>query len=134
VILIPRGDRGSQRIGPDLSNIGARSPGADWLFLHLYDSRAVLPEGTKSVMPPYHFLFESRKIEGRPSPDALKLTGTLAPPHGFEIVPTAEARELAAYLLSLRSDAILFETPAPKAPTNGAPVIAPVAVTNSPAK
>lgn len=121
---------GSQRVGPDLSNIGARSPGADWLMLHLYDARTVLPKDARSVMPPNRFLFEMRKITGQPSPDALKLTGDLAPPTGVEVMPTAKARQLVAYLLSLRSDAILFETPAPKAPT----AEAPVAATNSPAK
>jgi cytochrome c oxidase cbb3-type subunit 2 len=125
---------GSQRVGPDLSNIGARSPGADWLLLHLYDPRAVLPKGAKSVMPPYRFLFKTRKVEGQPSSDALKLTGDLAPPANFEVVPTAKARELVAYLTSLRSDAILFETPAPKPPTGSAATNAPASVTNSPAK
>lgn len=109
---------GSQRVGPDLSNIGLRAPGADWLLLHLYDSQTVMPAGVKSVMPPYRFLFEKRKVGEKPSPDALKLTGKLAPPPGHEVVPTARARALVAYLLSLRSDPILFETPVPKTNTN----------------
>lgn len=62
-------------------------------------------------MPAYRILFEKRKIGKVASADALKLTGDSAPPPGFEIVPTDKARELVAYLLSLRSDAPLFESP-----------------------
>jgi len=121
---------GSQRVGPDLSNIGLRAPGAEWLLLHLYDSQTVMPPGVKSVMPPYRFLFETRKIGARPSPDALKLAGKLAPAPGYEVVPTARARELVAYLQSLRTDSILFETPVPQSNTN----VVTEPATNSPAK
>ena len=89
---------GTLRIGPDLTNIGARRPNADWHYLHLYNSRTVMPG---SVMPPFRFLFETRKISGQRSSDALFLTGKDAPPDGFEVVPTPEARALVGYLLSL---------------------------------
>jgi cytochrome c oxidase cbb3-type subunit II len=127
---------GSQRIGPDLSNIGLRAPGADWLLLHLYDPQAVMPAGAKSVMPPYHFLFETRRAGAKPSPDALKLTGKLAPSPGYEVVPTANARQLVAYLQSLRTDPILFETPVPQVKTNSVtePGAGAPTATNSPAK
>jgi mono/diheme cytochrome c family protein len=62
------------------------------------------------MMPPYRYLFEVRKIGRKPSPDALMLPPELAVA-GCEIVPTPEAKELAAYLLSLRVD-----TPLPDAP------------------
>jgi hypothetical protein len=39
------------------------------------------------------------------------LKGEFAPAAGFEVVPTVEAKEIAAYLLSLRSDAPLYEAP-----------------------
>jgi cytochrome c oxidase cbb3-type subunit 2 len=52
-------------------------------------------------MPPYSYLFEHRRIVGQPSADALELDGEWKPPQGFEIVPTARARELVAYLKSL---------------------------------
>ena len=64
-----------------------------------------------STMPPYKFLFEVRKINGAPSADALDLTGELAPAEGYEVVPKPEARELVAYLLSLRADVPLYEAP-----------------------
>ncbi len=100
---------GSQRIGPDLADVGSRPAlSAEWHLLHLYNPRIVVSE---SVMPPYRFLFEKRKIGREPSPDSLKLAGKFAPEEGHEIVPTDQARQLVAYLLSLRADTAIFETP-----------------------
>lgn len=99
---------GTRRAGPDLANVGARLPDAQWQLRHLYAPDA---EIKGSTMPPYRFLFEQRKIGKVPSPDALQLTGPHAPPAGYEIVPTDAAKALVAYLLSLRADAPLFETP-----------------------
>ncbi|MBN9592043.1 MAG: cbb3-type cytochrome c oxidase subunit II, partial [Alphaproteobacteria bacterium] len=33
---------GSERTGPDLTNIGARQPSAVWQYIHLYNPRAVV--------------------------------------------------------------------------------------------
>jgi len=98
---------GSMRNGPDLSNVGA--PKADesrrkyvndpqWLYIHLYNPRSLV-EG--SIMPPFRFLFEKRRISGQRSGDALSLAGADAVPDGYEVVPTPEAKALVAYLLSL---------------------------------
>lgn len=99
---------GTRRAGPDLSNVGARFPEIQWQYEHLYAPQVKV---TGSTMPPYRFLFEQRRIGKVPSPEALQLTGELAPPPGYEIVPTEKARALVAYLLSLRADAPLFEAP-----------------------
>jgi cbb3-type cytochrome oxidase cytochrome c subunit len=120
---------GSQRIGPDLADVGSRLPAAEWHLLHLYNPKTI---EKKSVMPPYRFLFEKRKMGREPSPNALKLAGEFAPEPGCEIVPTDQAKALVAYLLSLRADTVIFETPmtvAIAASTN-APA---AAVTNAPA-
>ena len=109
---------GSQRIGPDLANVGLRLPDPTWHLRHLYEPRAEVKE---SVMPPYRFLFERRKAGPHPSSDALQLSGKLAPPAGWEIVPRPEALALVAYLRSLHSDTPLFEAPmssSAPAPTN----------------
>jgi cbb3-type cytochrome oxidase cytochrome c subunit len=98
---------GSLRIGPDLASVGLRRD-ANWQLQHLY---APAHEVKGSVMPPYRFLFEKRRIERAPSPDALAMPPELAPEPGYEIVPKREARALVAYLLSLRSDAPLFNAP-----------------------
>lgn len=99
---------GSLRLGPDLANVGVRKPDANWQLNHLYAPASVVPDST---MPPYRFLFEKRKIDRHPSPDALQLTGEFAPEAGYEIIPTAEAKSLAAYLVSLRADVPLYEAP-----------------------
>jgi cytochrome c oxidase cbb3-type subunit II len=106
---------GLVRLGPDLANIGLRMPSPEYHYLHLYNARITAPG---SIMPPYRFLFEKRRIQGQPSPDALRLTGSEAPPEGFEIVPRPEARALVSYMLSLQAEVRLFEAPVPVPPTN----------------
>jgi cbb3-type cytochrome oxidase cytochrome c subunit len=103
---------GSLRAGPDLTMVGVRMPDANLQWLHLYAPKGVTPTST---MPPFRFLFEVRKITDTSSPDALKFPDNfphdLVPAAGYEVVPTAEARELVAYLLSLKANAPLYEAP-----------------------
>jgi cytochrome c oxidase cbb3-type subunit 2 len=99
---------GSLRAGPDLANIGLRDPDLNWQLVHLYAPQAIVKN---SAMPPFRFLFEVRKIAGAPSPDALQFPKDFPPPAGCEVVPTPEAKQLAAYLLSLRQGAPLYEAP-----------------------
>jgi cytochrome c oxidase cbb3-type subunit II len=120
---------GSVRVGPDLANVGRRVS-ADKVLLRLYDPRAVV---AGSTMPSYRFLFDNRRIQGAPSPDALQVTGDKAPAPGFEIVPRPEARALVAYIMSLHQNDYLFEAPPPFVP--GAKTNAPAPTpTNSPAQ
>jgi cytochrome c oxidase cbb3-type subunit II len=98
---------GSVRVGPDLANVGMRYD-VNWELLHLYSPQNVVKD---SMMPPFHFLFVTQKIGAVPSPDALPLTGSAAPPAGYEVVPTEDAKNLAAYLASLRSDVPLHDAP-----------------------
>jgi cbb3-type cytochrome oxidase cytochrome c subunit len=104
---------GHQRIGPDLTTIGARQKNAAWHMLHLYSPQMMVKGST---MPPYRFLFEKRKIGNQPSPDALQLTGEQAVESGFEVVPKDEARALVAYLLSMETQLGVFEGPLPSPP------------------
>lgn len=133
---------GSQRVGPDLANVGMRLPDANWHLRHLY---APASEVKGSSMPSYPFLFELRRIERAPSPDAMQLPPGFAPRPGFEVVPRPEAKALAAYLASLRATDPLFEAPlsvvsaAPAASATNAPAAAPgnasgLQSTNAPAK
>ena len=121
---------GTRRIGPDLANVGLRLPDPDWHWRHLYAPPSEVPG---SLMPPYRFLFETRKIGREASPDALKLAGKLAPAAGYEIVPTPEARALVAYLQSLRADMPLAEAPLTPPAGAVASTNAPAASTNAPA-
>ena len=108
---------GQLRVGPDLANVGLRETNVLMHLKHLYNPKLT---AAGSMMPPYRYLFEKRKLKpGQgPSPDALPLGSEVEP--GHEIVPHAEARALAAYLLSLHSDAPLFEAPLPQPATNAA--------------
>jgi len=99
---------GNLRAGPDLANIGVRAPDANWQLQHLYAPKSVTPNST---MPSFKFLFEVRKAGATPSPDALKLPPAYAAAAGYEVVPTPEAQQLVAYLLSLKANAPLYEAP-----------------------
>ncbi len=93
---------GTMRTGPDLRNIGARQGDPMWHYKHLFNP-AITSNG-RSIMPPFPFLFEVRKINGHPSKDALTgLPPEYAPPEGYEVVPTDRAKSLVAYLTSLRT-------------------------------
>jgi len=104
---------GTMRTGPDLTNVGLRYT-AEWQHRHLYEPAEV---SKGSIMPAFRYLYRMQKIQGAPSADALKgLTGPHAPPPGYEVVPTEDARALVAYLLSLKRDYALPEAPEEKIP------------------
>jgi len=114
---------GTIRLGPDLSNVGSRLPSPEWHYLHLYEPELT---STNSVMPPYRFLFERRKVGDEPSAGALVLPpwGVELVGEGYEVVPKDEAKALVAFLMSLRSEVPLIERPvagAPGASTNAVP-------------
>jgi cytochrome c oxidase cbb3-type subunit 2 len=90
---------GNNRTGSDLSNVGARYSDAASLYRYLYDPYS---GDLHSSMPAYRYLFVTQKISGQPSDDALILPASQSPPAGYEIVPTAQAKSLVAYLLSLK--------------------------------
>ena len=100
---------GSLRAGPDLSTIGVRAPDLNWQLQHLYAPRSLVKNST---MPAFRFLFAvKKKAEDKDSADALVLPKEFAPADGYEVVPTAEAKQLAAYLVSLKNNVPLYEAP-----------------------
>jgi cytochrome c oxidase cbb3-type subunit 2 len=99
---------GTSRVGPDLSNVGVRFTDPVWYYRHLYEPVTVV---AGSNMPSYRYLFKMQKIEGQPSEEAIALTGPHAPREGYEVVPTEEAKDLVAYLLSRKQDYTLPEVP-----------------------
>ena len=122
---------GSQRVGPDLANVGARLPDANWHLRHLYAPRIEVKD---SAMPPYRFLFEKHKIGRQPSPEAMAFSGDLAPEAGYEIVPKQAAKALVAYLTAMRADAPLFDAPMSLPAPAGAPVPTNAATATASAK
>ena len=71
---------------------------AAWHHVHLYSPRSI---NFDSNMPAYRFLYEKRRIRDQRSAEALKLTGSDAPPEGWEVIPTYDAKCLVAYLMAL---------------------------------
>ena len=71
---------------------------AAWHHVHLFAPRSINPD---SNMPSYRFLYRKRRITGERSADALQLSGSDAPPAGWEIVPTFDAKCVVAYLMGL---------------------------------
>jgi cytochrome c oxidase cbb3-type subunit II len=111
-IYQPYPQLGLSRFGPDLANVGDRKPSApdrDDLMNLLYTGA--------SGMPSYRFLFTKRQVgaEAQASESALKLTGSMRPADGWEVVPTARAEALVAYLISLKNT-YTYPEAAPVAP------------------
>ncbi len=79
---------------------------AAWHHVHLYSPRSI---NVDSNMPSYRFLYQTRRISDAPSAEALHLTGSDAPPEGWEVVPTFDAKCLVAYLMSLNQSHPLKE-------------------------
>jgi cytochrome c oxidase cbb3-type subunit II len=88
---------GSERTGPDLTNVGERQPSTVWQYIHLYNPRAVVPQ---SIMPAFAWLFEVVD-QAPPGVTPVALPTAYAPTHGV-VVPTPDAQALAAYLLALK--------------------------------
>ena len=79
---------------------------AAWHHVHLYAPRSINPD---SNMPAYRFLYEKRRIAGERSAEALHLSGSDAPPEGWEVVPTYDAKCVVAYLMGLNQSHPLKE-------------------------
>jgi len=94
---------------------------AAWHHVHLYSPRSI---NVDSNMPSYRFLYEKRRIHEQRSADAVKLTGADAPPEGWEIVPTYDAKCLVAYMMALNQSHPLKDvrsvSGAPAAPAGAA--------------
>ncbi|MFN2622213.1 MAG: cbb3-type cytochrome c oxidase subunit II [Chthoniobacterales bacterium] len=117
------------------ANGGPPQYSAAWHHLHLYNPRSVLA-GSSSNMPSFKFLYETRRITGERSADALKLTGADDPGEGWEVIPTYDAKCLVAYLMSLDQSHELKEaklstapatasSPAPAASAGASPAASP---------
>ena len=92
---------GYTRLGPDLSNVGARIKDLDWHLLHLYNPQITSPG---SLMPPFPFLFETVEISETTATDSALVFpegNPYTPKEGMAIIPTKRAIALVEYLLNL---------------------------------
>ena len=88
---------GSERTGPDLTNVSQRQPSEVWQYIHLYNPRAVVPQ---SIMPAFDWMFQVVD-SAPPGVTPVPLPTAYAPTHGV-VVPGHDAQALVAYLLSLK--------------------------------
>lgn len=100
---------GTERTGPDLTNIGNRQPSMDWNLVHLYNPRIVVKE---SIMPSYPWLFEYKGVAADDDivvniPEQYKNGGKGV------LVAKPDALYLVAYLQSLKQLALPESLPAP---------------------
>lgn len=89
---------GTERTGPDLTDVGNRQSSKEWNLMHLFNPRSVVP---KSIMPSYEWLFEIKE-----KADTNEIV--LFIPEEFlygktgVVVPKKEAMQLVAYIQSLK--------------------------------
>jgi cytochrome c oxidase cbb3-type subunit 2 len=89
---------GTERTGPDLTNIGKRQSSLAWNLLHLYQPRAVVEQ---SVMPAYPWLFEVKDEVAEDETEVIVPEKFRKGVDG-KIVATQEALDLVKYLQSLK--------------------------------
>lgn len=89
---------GTERTGPDLTNVGNRQPGVDWNLVHLYNPRIVVKE---SIMPAYPWLFVIKKEPSKGDVIVNVPADYLDGKQG-KVVASEDALHLVAYLQSLK--------------------------------
>lgn len=103
---------GSERTGPDLTDVGNRQPLDSWQLLHLYEPRAV---SEHSVMPSFRWLFD--EIDStlvRKSDVVVNVPKKYLDQPGHKVVATEEAMALVAYLEALKQPKLPEDQEAPK--------------------
>lgn len=89
---------GSERTGPDLTNVGVRQPSLEWHLLHLYNPRSVVEA---SVMPAYPWLFET--VDSAKENDVVvNVPEEFMKDASKKIIAKEKALKLVAYLLALK--------------------------------
>lgn len=103
---------GSERTGPDLSDIGNRQPSETWHYIHLYNPRAVVKQ---SIMQPYPWFFE---VKENPGPDDIVIpVPEEYAPSGGSVVAGQKAKDMVAYLLALKQPPIPGAIPGASGPS-----------------
>src|SRR5574337_172931 len=87
---------GSERTGPDLTNVGTTKSSDVWQYIHLYDPRAVVPE---SIMPNFKFLFRVGD-QAPPGETAVPVPPQFAPKHGV-VLPRRQNERILRHFIGL---------------------------------
>lgn len=99
---------GSERTGPDLTNVGQRQPSDQWHLLHLYNPRSVVGA---SIMPSYPWLFEL-KPEANEGDVVVPVPPSFVKEENMKVIASQEALDLVAYLKSLKQTPLPGSVPA----------------------
>ncbi|WP_276483859.1 cytochrome c [Paraflavitalea pollutisoli] len=99
---------GTERTGPDLTNIGNRQPARDWHLVHLYNPRTVV---AASIMPAYPWLF-TVKDSAAPGDIVVNVPAAFRYGETGTVVAGPEALQLVAYLQELKQLPLPGSTPA----------------------
>lgn len=101
---------GSERTGPDLTDVGNRQGNTEWNLTHLFNPRILVKE---SVMPAYPWMFEIKT-----NPDSTDVVVNIPPEYlagkPGKVVAKKEALYLVAYLQSLKQIPLPDGTPDPE--------------------
>jgi cytochrome c oxidase cbb3-type subunit 2 len=100
---------GSERTGPDLTNVGIRQPGDEWHYLHLFNPRSVVKQ---SIMPSYEWLFEIKDYAW-PNDVVVNVPDDFRKGITGKIIASRKLIALVAYLKSLKEVTLPNGTPAP---------------------
>lgn len=100
---------GTERTGPDLTDVGNRQPSMEWNLVHLYNPRIVVSE---SVMPAYPWMFEVKQTVG-PDDVIVNVPDAFLRKKNSQIVAKEEALQLVAYLQSLKQTELPSESNVP---------------------
>lgn len=95
---------GTQRTGPDLSNVGNRQPSWMWNFMHLYNPRTMVPE---SIMPSFPWMFDVLPDAAAENHEFAIYAAAFTPEfleEGLVALPRQEAVDLVTYLRSLKQE------------------------------
>jgi cytochrome c oxidase cbb3-type subunit 2 len=97
---------GTERTGPDLTNIGSRQPSDVWQLIHLYQPRALV---SASIMPAYPWLFTIK--DRADAGDTTVAVPAAYAPAGKVVVANRSALDIVAYLKSLKQVPLPGATP-----------------------
>jgi cytochrome c oxidase cbb3-type subunit II len=89
---------GTERTGPDLTDVGNRQASKDWNLMHLYQPRSVVKQ---SIMPSYKWLFEM-KLKPSKTDVVVSMPPEFLNGKPGKLVAKKEALQLVAYILSLK--------------------------------
>ncbi len=101
---------GTERTGPDLTDVGNRQPSIDWNLVHLFNPRAVVKE---SIMPAYPWMFTFKKALAKGDVVVNVPKEWLGGKEG-KLVANPEALQLVAYLQSLKQTPLPDGSPSPE--------------------